>query len=52
VFWAHNDEANVTVIANEEGNEDLEETILKISKLSICGKFLATVRLSRPNALR
>lgn len=52
VSWAHNDEAKVTTIANEEENEDLEETILKVSKLSACGKFLGIVRLSRPIAPR
>jgi hypothetical protein len=52
VSWAHNDEAKVTAIANEEANEDLEETILKVSKLSVCGKFLGIVRLSRPSAPR
>ena len=50
--WAHNDDAKVTAIANEEANEDLEETILKVSKPSVCGKFLGTVRLSRPSAPR
>ena len=52
VSWTHNDEAKVTVIANEGANEDLEETILNVSKLSVCGKFLGTVRLSRPSAPR
>jgi len=51
VSWANNYEAKVTAIANE-GNEDLEETILKVSKLSVCGKFLGIVRLSRPSAPR
>src|ERR1051325_9831595 len=44
ISWAHNDEANATAIVNEGENEDLEETILKVSKLSTCGKFLGTVR--------
>jgi hypothetical protein len=52
VSWVHNDEAKVTAIANEGANEDLAETILKVSKLSGCGKFLGIVRLFRPSAPR
>jgi hypothetical protein len=52
VSWAHNDEANATPIANDAQNDDLEATILKVSKLSVSGKYLGIVRLFRPSSLR
>jgi hypothetical protein len=48
VSWAHNNEAKATMIANDDEVEDLQETILKVSKLSQCGRFLGIVRIWRP----
>lgn len=50
VQWAHNDEAKVTVITANGVNEDSEDIILKVSKLSACGGFLGIVRVFRLNA--
>jgi hypothetical protein len=47
VSWAHNEEATITMVASDGEEENLEETILKVSRLSSCGKFIGIVRLTR-----
>jgi hypothetical protein len=52
VSWAHNEEASITMVANDDVEENLEETILKVSRLSSCGKFIGIVRISRTDVPR
>ncbi|KAH7382109.1 hypothetical protein BKA64DRAFT_747820 [Cadophora sp. MPI-SDFR-AT-0126] len=52
VSWAHNEEADITMVANDGVEENLEETILKVSRLSSCGKFIGIVRISRADVPR
>lgn len=46
--WAHNDEAQVTTIGSEEVHEEGNNTIIAISKLSDCGRFIGIVKIYCP----
>jgi hypothetical protein len=50
--WAHNDEANVSIIPDERADDQYRDVILKVSKLSACGKFLGIVCIYRLSTAR